>query len=242
MKAMIFAAGLGTRLRPLTDSIPKAMVPVSGVPMLQRVIENCKAHGIDEIVINVHYLPKIITYFLKENKNFGIQIHVSDESEEILETGGGLLKAKHWLEGNEPFLVCNADVLTNLNITDFFAEHRQSRRLATLAVRNRDSSRQLLFDATGRLCGRSNKKTHTLELKYPTDPENISEYAFSGYHIIEPEIFQLVTRSGKFSITDWYLDLCAEQDILAYVHNNDVWIDIGSMEKLQEAEKAVSGL
>jgi NDP-sugar pyrophosphorylase family protein len=242
MKAMIFAAGLGTRLRPLTDTIPKAMVPVGGIPMLQRVIEHGIAHGIDEIIINVHYLSKIIVDFLQEKNHFGIQIHISDESEELLETGGGLVKAKLWLEGNKPFLVCNADVLTNINITEFFAKHRESRRLATLAVRKRNSSRQLLFDATGRLCGRSNQKTNTLELKYPTDTENISEYAFSGYHIIEPEIFKLIKRSGKFSITDAYLDLCAEQDIQAYVHNDDVWVDIGSLEKLKEAEIAAAGL
>ena len=146
-KAMIFAAGLGTRLRPITDKIPKALVAINGKPMLQIVIEQLKQQGINEIIINVHYLAEQIINFIQQNNQFGIKIEISDERDLILETGGGLLKVQPFFtESNEPFLVCNADIYTNINLQIFLAKHQENKSLATLAVRNRNSSRYLLFE------------------------------------------------------------------------------------------------
>jgi NDP-sugar pyrophosphorylase family protein len=233
MKAMIFAAGLGTRLRPLTDKVPKAMVEVGGKPMLQRVIEHCIDAGYNELVINVHYLADQIEEFIRQKQSFGVHIHISDEREALLETGGGLWKAQRFLEGDEPFLLCNADVFTNIDLGKFRLSHIHDGRLATLAVRNRNSSRQLLFDQNGFLGGKINHSTGEKIVKRLS--ENFTEFAFSGYHIISPEIFRYPTRSGKFSITDVYLDLCATHHIGAYQHDDDIWVDIGNLEKLAEA-------
>lgn len=250
MKAMIFAAGLGTRLRPITNEIPKALVKIGNKPLLQIVIEQLKSFGISEMVINVHYLSEKIIDFLQLNQNFGIFIHISDERDLLLDTGGGLLKAKDFFtEDKEPFLVCNADIFTNINIAHFYKQHQQNNALATLAVRQRNSSRYLLFDDDGILFGWENTKTE--QFKIPRKPEKkyvqneageeicvqhaLHEFAFSGYHIIEPQIFNHITQKGVFSMTDCYLDLCATHTIKNYVHNDDVWIDIGTIEKWKEA-------
>lgn len=250
-KAMIFAAGFGTRLKPLTDTVPKALVKIKDKPMLQIVIEQLKQQGIEEIIINVHYLADQIIDFIQVNKQFGIRIEISDERDLILETGGGLLKAQDFFkEKNEPFLVCNADIYTTINIQNFFQQHLINKSLATLAVRNRTSSRYLLFDDDSILFGWENTKTETFKIprqssreyilnedgEYVIKQHPLHEFAFSGYHIIEPEIFNHITREGIFSMTDWYLDLCALHDIKSYVHNDDIWIDIGTIEKLKEAE------
>jgi N-acetyl-alpha-D-muramate 1-phosphate uridylyltransferase len=231
LKAMIFAAGLGTRLRPITDTIPKAMVPVGGKPLLGILLEHLIAAGVTEAVVNVHYLPEVIIDYLKARDNFGITIHVSDESDELLETGGGLWKARHYFENDGPFLVANADVLSDINIQNFLAAHQQKGGLATLAVRDRPGKRKLWFDGQYRLKGR-----------YPEEgaSEGIA-LAFSGYHIIDPQIFEMPTRSGKFSITDWYIDLCRQQSIYAYRHDEDLWIDVGTPEKLQQANDLIGG-
>jgi N-acetyl-alpha-D-muramate 1-phosphate uridylyltransferase len=231
LKAMIFAAGLGTRLRPITDTIPKAMVPVGGKPLLGILLEHLIAAGVTEAVVNVHYLPGVIIDYLKAQDNFGITIHVSDESDELLETGGGLWKARQYFENDGPFLVANADVFSNINIRDFLAVHHQKGGLATLAVRDRPGKRKLWFDEQYRLKGR-----------YPDEgAADGCALAFSGYHIIEPQIFKMPTRTGKFSITDWYLDLCQEYPIYAYQHNKDLWIDVGTPEKLQQANNLIAG-
>jgi NDP-sugar pyrophosphorylase family protein len=224
MKAMIFAAGLGTRLKPITDTIPKAMVDVGNQPMLKLVLDRCQKAGITEVVVNVHYLPEVIKSFLLTYISTGMKVFISDESDEILETGGGLIKAKDFFKDGQPFLVANADVLTNIDIKSFFQVHHKLGGIATLAVRDRNTSRKLLFGQDGRLKGRANG-------------EEGSEFAFSGYHIISPEIFKHITRTGKFSITDWYIDICKEQSIFAYLHQDDIWIDIGIVEKLNEANE-----
>lgn len=253
---MIFAAGFGTRLKPLTDTCPKALVKVGGKPMLQHTIEHLIKHGFDEIIINIHYLGNQIKEFLQRHNNFGIHIEISDETDLILETGGGLLKAKQFFEDSNPFLVCNADVFTNINLTEFYNFHRRNNSIATLAVRNRKSSRVLLFDNKNRLCGWQNFKNE--EVKFPSvffdstahyfDAQNeifqdaqydnikqAKQFAFSGYQIISPEIFNYQTRSGIFSMIEWYIDICAQQTIMAFEHNDDIWIDIGSPEQLQKA-------
>lgn len=222
MKAMIFAAGLGTRLRPITDTVPKAMVEVGNQPMLKIVLDRCHQAGITEVVVNVHYLPEVITDFLKTYNSPGMQVFISDESDEILETGGGLMKAKDYFNDGQAFLIANADVLTNIDISIFFEAHHRLGGVATLAVRDRNTSRKLLFDKEERLIGRANG-------------EDGLELAFSGYHIVSPEIFKLITRTGKFSIMEAYLDICQEHSIFAYPHQEDIWIDIGTVEKLEEA-------
>jgi N-acetyl-alpha-D-muramate 1-phosphate uridylyltransferase len=227
-KAMIFAAGLGTRLKPITNSVPKAMVEVAGKPLLEILIERLIAAGIREVVINVHYLPFVITDFINKKGDFGIVIHISDESEELLETGGGLWKARRYFENGDPFLVANADVLTDIDIRLFAEAHKSRGGLATLAVRDRPGKRRLWFGQDMKLLGRF--------------PEHGAEeglgLAFSGYHIIDPRIFSMPTRSGKFSITDWYLDLCNNEAIYAYRHDEDYWLDIGSPEKLELANQS----
>ena len=258
-QAMIFAAGFGTRLQPLTNTIPKALVPVGGKPMLQHTIEQLKAQGITSVIINIHYLGEKILDFLDQHKNFGIDIQISDERERILETGGGLLKAKEFINEDD-FLVCNADVFTNINIQQFAEYHFKHKAVATLAVRVRKSSRVLLFDATMQLCGWRNFKNE--EIKYPLvlgdsaahyyddnnpvfDDEkyatikNSQAFAFSGYQVISKEIFNHKTREGIFSMTDWYLDICAAQKIIGYDHSLDIWIDIGSPEQLERANVIV---
>lgn len=225
MKAMIFAAGLGTRLRPITDTVPKAMVEVGGQPMLKIILDRCFMAGIHEVMVNVHYLPQVIKNFLTTYERPGMKIHISDESDEILETGGGLLKVKDFFNDGEPFLVANADVLTNIDIEMFAQAHVQLGGIATLAVRNRNTSRKLLFDKDARLQGRATAESDGFQL------------AFSGYHIISPEIFDHITRTGKFSIMDWYIDICQQEDIFAYPHQEDIWIDIGTVEKLKEANR-----
>ena len=235
MKAMIFAAGLGTRLRPLTDTCPKALIPIGEKPLLQIVIEHLKKHGVTEAVVNIHYLGELVKAFLKEHNNFGIRIEISDESEQLLETGGGLWKAKDFFDNGRPFVVGNADVLTNIHIGEFYQSHLKKNPLATLAVRKRKSSRLLLFDEKENLCGWKNANTG--EVKMPRKSEVIHEFAFSGYHVISPEIFNYPTRQGVFSMTDWYLDICASHTIALFDHSEDLWIDIGSRENLEEARK-----
>lgn len=236
MKAMVFAAGLGTRLRPLTNECPKALIKVAGKPMLQLVIEHLKEFGFEEIIVNIHYLGNQIREFLQQQNNFGIRIELSDETDEILETGGGLWKARHFFDDGKPFLLCNADILTNMNLNRFYEAHLRDYNLATLAVRDRKSSRYLLFNEEKVLCGWRNKKTNEEIIPGGGDRSNLSELAFSGYHIISPEIFNHCSRSGKFSMIDWYLDICNHQQIKAFQHDDDVWIDIGSAEELQRAD------
>lgn len=222
MKAMIFAAGLGTRLRPITDTVPKAMVEVGNQPMLKIVLDRCHQAGITEVVVNVHYLPEVIENFLLTYVSPGMKVFISDETNELLETGGGLIKAKDYFNDGQPFLVANADVLTNIDLPMFFEAHQRLGGIATLAVRDRNTSRKLLFGKDGRLKSRANG-------------EEGNELAFSGYHIISPEVFKHITRTGKFSITDWYIDICQQESIYAYPHQDDIWIDIGTVEKLEEA-------
>jgi NDP-sugar pyrophosphorylase family protein len=241
MKAMIFAAGLGTRLRPLTDTCPKALIPLNGKPMLQIVIEQLKQYGFNEIIINIHYLGNKIVEFLQEN-NFGIRIEISDESDEILETGGGLWKARHFFDDNKPFLLCNADILTNINLSSFYAAHENGNSLATLAVRQRKSSRYLLFDDEDILCGWKNTKTNEEKVPRVSIHADLQELAFSGYHIISPEIFKHCSRTGKFSMTDWYLDICSEHQIKAFHHDEDIWLDIGSVAELEKAGEVIKSV
>lgn len=192
---MIFAAGLGTRLRPLTDHTPKALVSVAGKPMLERVILRLKEAGFNDITVNIHHFGEQIIGFLRANNNFGVTIHISDEREMLLDTGGGIKKARPFLDGDEPFLVHNADILSDINLAEFYRHHRESDAEATLLVSRRQTSRYLLLDDANRLHGWINKSTGE------TKPEGFSfregrykEMAFGGIHVISPSLFRYMER------------------------------------------------
>lgn len=239
---MIFAAGLGTRLRPLTNNKPKALVELNGKPFLQRNIEYVKSYGFDELIINVHHFADQIIDFLKSNDNFGVKIVISDERGELLETGGGLKKAAPFFDDNQPFLVINSDILTDLNLSDFYNYHIQQKALATLAVRKRQSSRYLLFNPFNRLSGWYNTKTKEsiFTSNVTSDNSNLRSYAFSGIHIIEPKIFPLIKETTKFSIIKPYLYLASQHKINGYLHDHSIWMDLGSVDKLKKAENLLN--
>ena len=240
MKAMIFAAGLGTRLKPLTDHMPKALVPVAGKPMLEHVINKLISAGVDGIVINVHHFAQQIIDFLKEKDNFGIQIWISDETGELLETGGGIKKAAPYF--NEPFLVHNADILSNLDLKAMYDFHVASGNDATLLVSPRKTARYLLFNEENKLCGWVNKETlQTKPEGFVYQPEIQKEFAFGGIHIISPSLFKYMEGwTGKFSIIDFYLQTCQKAQLGGYVKEDLQLIDIGKMDTLTKAEEFIN--
>ena len=204
-KALIFAAGKGTRLKPFTDSHPKALALVNGVPLLERNIKYLQSFGVTEFVINIHHFGEQIVEFLKKNNNFGAKIDISDEKDELLETGGGLLFAQKYLEKEENFLIMNADILTDLNIHELVKFHETHLPFATLAVSDRNSSRKLFFNSEMVLKGWMNKNSG--ETKMAEFNNNFKELAFSGIHCINSSIFNKIKRRGKFSIMEEYLYL-----------------------------------
>lgn len=237
MKAMIFAAGLGTRLKPITDSIPKAMVPVGDKPLLQHVIEKLKRSGFDEIIINVHHFPEQIIDFVRSNNNFGIRIEFSDESEQLLDTGGGIKKASHFFDDGKPFLVHNVDILSNIDLTELYQFHKNNQSEATLVCSERATSRYLLFDQHQHLKGWINEKTDEVKSPLPDfHPEKYTKLAFSGIHILNPSIFSHMERfPEKFSIIDFYLTICNAENIKAYVPHNLSLLDVGKIDSLDIA-------
>ena len=233
-KALIFAAGKGTRLKPFTDSHPKALALVNDVPLLERNIKYLQNFGITEFVINVHHFGEQIVEFLEKNNHFGAKIDISDEKNELLETGGGLLFAQKYLENEENFLIMNADILTDLNIHELVKFHETHLPLATLAVSDRNSSRKLFFNSEMVLKGWMNKNSG--ETKMTEFNNNFKELAFSGIHCINSSIFDKIKRRGKFSIMEEYLDLMFENKILGFQHEARL-IDVGRPESVIEAEK-----
>ncbi|MEP7232091.1 MAG: sugar phosphate nucleotidyltransferase [Ginsengibacter sp.] len=235
MKAMILAAGLGTRLKPFTDKHPKALAVVNGKTILQRNIEFLAKFGITDIIINVHHFANEIIEFLDGKKNFGSKITISDESGEVLETGGGLKKAAWFFEANDaPFVVMNVDVLTDIHLRGMIEQHKKLKPLATLAVTNRHTSRYFLFDEMDLLCGWKNIKTG--EQKISREASRYTQKAFSGIHLISPKIFSLMYMEGKFSMVDLYLELAKTHSIGAFDHNNSKFIDVGKPESIAKAE------
>lgn len=234
MKAMIFAAGMGTRLQPFTDNHPKALAQVNGVPLLERNIKYLQSYGINDFVINIHHFGGQILAFLAENDNFGANIEISNESDELLETGGGLLFAKRFLENEKTFLIMNVDILTDLNITNFINIHELKGGMVTLAVSDRDSTRKLMFNDKMYLKGWKNLTTNKKTVVGGIF--KLRELAFSGVHCVNSEIFTRITRTGKFSIMDEYLDLMKEDIIIGYQHTANL-IDVGKPESVAEAEK-----
>ncbi|HEX4375206.1 MAG TPA: nucleotidyltransferase family protein [Puia sp.] len=234
MKAMIFAAGLGTRFKPWTDKHPKALAMVNGKNLLQRNVEYLQQFGITEIVVNVHHFAEQIIEAIKKNEGWKSNITISDEKNEVLETGGGLKKAS-WYFNEEAFVVMNVDILTDLDLQAMINSHQQNKPLATLAVTNRKTSRYFLFDEDDNLCGWRNIKTN--EQKISIEKHDLIQKAFSGIHIIDPKIFPLIKQTGKFSIVDVYLDLGKTEIIKGFDHSSSKLIDVGKPESLIEAEK-----
>lgn len=241
MKALIFAAGMGNRLKPLTDTTPKALVPVDGKPMLEHVILKLKAAGFDRIAINIHHLGQQIIDFLRANDNFGVEIYLSDEREYLLDTGGGIKHAEPFLNGNEPFLVHNVDIFSNVDLQRLYQHHIENKALATLLVSQRKTSRYLLFNNDNRLCGWRNRETGEVKSYYPYfDPEQYKAYAFSGIHVISPEIFRWMEEwTGKFSIIQFYLSICARTHIQACEYPGLKLLDVGKPETLAQADQWV---
>lgn len=247
MKAMIFAAGLGTRLKPFTLEHPKALVPVCDKPMLQRVIENIADAGVTEIVVNVHHFAAQITDFLRDNRNFGLDIKISDETDCLLDTGGGLLKARGLLlasGSDEPILLHNVDILTDLPLGKMLANRMESGADVTLLCSRRHSSRALYFDTSdNRLAGWENRTTGELKPQGFVPTQVTDSSPFDGIHIVRPTIFPLLEEYAEgevkpFSIVPFYLAMLRRLDIRRYLLPAGFrWFDVGSSEKLAAAEK-----
>lgn len=235
MKAMILAAGLGTRLKPLTDDRPKALVKICDTTLIEYTILKLKENGFDEIVINVHHFASMLVDFLKA-KDFGVKIHISDESDRLMDTGGGIVKAAPFLDGDEPFLVHNVDIITDIDLRMLYNAHNQSDALATLAVGKRESSRMFLFDKDMKLAGWQNNLTGK-KIIPDVSREPLTPYAFSGIHVINPSIFSLITSKGPFSIVDAYLAQCCRNAIKGYDVSNNFVLDVGKPQSIERAEE-----
>ena len=232
---MIFAAGLGTRLGKITERIPKALVKINGKSLLRIAVEKCVSEGFDEININIHHHPDKMYEEVKRLKKLGYDINVSDETDLLLDTGGGLYKARRLFD-DEPFLVYNVDIITDISLRDLYDFHIQHDGLATLLTRTRNGNRFLLVDDDNRLCGWCNKATE--EKIISRDLSNLTEISFCGIHIINPDIFSLM-REGVYSLMPLYLELAKTHDIYTFKNNSGYWFDVGTPEKLKEARKAL---
>ena len=242
MKAMILAAGLGTRLRPLTDDRPKALVEINGRTLLEITLSRLRSFGVREVMINVYHFADMIVEYLKTNANFGMRIEVSRE-EALLDTGGGLKKAAYFFADSsrpeEPFIVHNVDVLSTIDLRRMVQFQNENQALATLAVQNRKTSRYLLFDDQSQLCGRRSGDDQKPELVRPSlvqSAEQLQALAFSGIHVISPRLLAMMTEDGAFSIITTYLRLAAEgEKILAFRADEYYWRDLGKPENLAQA-------
>ena len=257
MKAMIFAAGLGTRLKPLTDTLPKALVPLAGKTLLQWQIEKLKAAGIRDIVVNIHHFPDMIINYLKDNDNFGCNIQVSDERDMLLETGGGLRKAEEkfrslgvqeFRSSNEGILICNVDILSNIDIPTLLQSYNPN-EMGVVVVSERETQRYLLFNDENRLCGWTNIATG--EVRGPIadyqSPIANRQLAFSGMQVLSPRIFdcmdEVVKQKGeKFSLIDLYLSIAQKEILRAYIPENYRMMDVGKIDQISEAESFASSL
>jgi len=232
---MLFAAGLGTRLKPFTDNSPKALAEVNHRSLLELNIRYLQRFGINEVIINIHHFADQVIEAVGRNRGFGSTISFSDEREMLLETGGGLLKASEFFAGEQAFVVMNVDILTNLDLARMIEKHLTGNALATLAVMKRESSRELLFDENMTLCGWQNKVTG--EVKTARKTEGVHGYAFSGIQILSPTVMEHCPFSGKFSLIDLYLHVATEGEIKGYDHTDDLLIDVGKPGSIEAAEK-----
>lgn len=240
MKALIFAAGLGTRLKPFTDTMPKALLPLAGKTLLEYQILRLKSLGITDIVVNIHHFPDMIISYLREHDNFGCNVQVSDERDLLLETGGGLRKAAALLRGNEPVLVCNVDILSNLDFLDFIQSY-EAHTLGSIVVSPRETQRYLVFK-DNRLVGWTNIATGELKGGITEINDDMTKLAFSGMHILSPKVFDCLdefakTAGDKFPIMDFYLWVCSKEIIRPYLPRDYKMMDVGKIDHIKEAEQ-----
>ncbi|HTE26241.1 nucleotidyltransferase family protein [Flavitalea sp.] len=233
MRAIIFCAGLGTRFKPWTDKHPKALAIINGKSLLQRNVEYLQKYGIKDIIVNVHHFAEQIEEAIANANGWGSEVRISDERNEVLETGGGLLKAAH-LMGQEDFVALNVDILTDLDLGVMIDAHKTGHAIATLAVSKRKTSRYFLFNEMNLLSGWRNVTTG--EEKISRDTRNLVEKAFSGVHIISPRLFGMISQRGKFSIVDVYLEISVSNPIIGFDHTGSKLIDVGKPEAVQTAE------
>ena len=241
MKAMIFAAGLGTRMKPLTYTMPKALVPVNGTPLLEIVIRRLMYFGIKDIIINVHYMAEQIEDFLAKKNNFDVNIVISDEREKVLETGGGLKKAQWFFDDKKPFLVCNTDILCDIDIHKLKAQHTENQSIATLAVQKRTTSRYLLFDEKNNLSGWLNTKSGEVKLSR-NESKKLQMLAFSSFQILETKIFDYLPKDKDvFSTIDLFLAVSEKEIVKAY-ETTAKWLDVGTPQNILQAEELLKEL
>jgi len=232
MKAIIFAAGLGTRIQTITKGLPKALLVFDGVSLLERAIVYLQKNAVTEIIVNVHHQAELIKSFILERK-WDIPIYISDETDKLLDTGGALLKVQDFFSKEKDFVAYNVDIITNLNLLEMIEYHRKEGAIATLAVRNRQTSRYLLWDNDNNMIGWENvqKNERILHKEIP-----FVQAAFSGVHIVSGQIFNYIHKKGAFSITPLYIDLAKNQKIKAYFHNDTYWFDVGKPETYKLAQ------
>lgn len=236
MRAMILAAGLGTRLKPITDDTPKALIKIKDKILLELQIRKIKTFGINEIIINVHHLADKIKEFLRQNNFFDCSIEISDESKKLLDTGGGLKKASYFFSDGKPFLVCNVDILSNIDLNKLMDFHFSSSSIASLAVQDRKSSRKFLFNNEMILSGWMNEKT-TEKILVRNEKSDLISKAFSGIQIIDPKIFKYFPDKDIFSLVEMYLNAAKKEEIIGYQHDEDEWLDLGKVENLNVANE-----
>ena len=263
MRTLVFAAGLGTRLKPITDNMPKALVPICGKPLLEHVLLKLKEYDFKEVVINLHHFPSLIREFVCDNDSFGMDIYFSDESDLLRETGGGIKHAATLLNDGDPFLVHNVDILSNLDLCSFYNAHIgngdiESMPLATLLVSDRETARYFLFDTENNLVGWMNISTGQVKSPFPElrreasddfdyvsflEENELNKYAFAGIHVLSPIVFKLMFNyPDKFSIVDFYLDMCVRYIVKGYVSDNLKLVDVGKLNSLELAEDFINNL
>lgn len=239
MKAMILAAGLGSRLKEMTQHCPKALVEAGGITLLERCIEKLKSYQVNDFVINIHHFGEQIIQFVEQKHYFDVNIQFSDERTLLLDTGGGIKHARKFLDNGEPFIVHNVDIISDLDIRKMYDFHCQQQALATLAVRERTTKRFFLFDNNNQLCGKVNLNTNERLIVKNKEDKNLKPLAFSGIHVISPKIFSLFPTEEKFSITAFYEQIAEKEKILAYQHQEGMWMDMGKIEDFQKLEQMI---
>jgi NDP-sugar pyrophosphorylase family protein len=238
MRALILAAGLGTRLKPLTDKAPKALVPFKGTPMVERVIRKLADAGICQIMVNVHHFADRVAEFLDHLVVEGVSLYISDETGELMDTGGALLQAREFLKGDQDFIVHNVDVFTDLKILELIRHHREDDALATIAVKKRPTSRSLLFDKAGFLCGWNHNETGEKKM-VRTPSGSLEDFGNSCVQVIDARFLDFFPETGPRSLTDMYLELAGLHKIGAFIHNEDYWYDLGRYHNFIKADREV---
>ncbi|HEX3320115.1 MAG TPA: nucleotidyltransferase family protein [Terriglobales bacterium] len=240
MRAMVLAAGLGTRLRPLTNDRPKALVEVAGRTLLEITFSRLRSFGVEDVIVNVHHFADMVVDYLQSHRNFGMHVEISQE-DVLLDTGGGLKKAAWFFQDSqEPFFLHNVDVISTIDLSRMVEFHKSRGALATLAVQNRETSRHLLFDEAGELCGRRAGRDGAIERA--REAKNYEARAFSGIHVISPRLLQMLDEEGAFSIVSAYLRLArGGEEIAAFSADDYYWRDLGKVESVKRAEQELGG-